>query len=58
LQFRLENFDVTNTQTPANPVTQLGNVNFGKIVATAGIGGFYGQGLGNRTTQLGLKFLF
>jgi hypothetical protein len=58
LQFRLENFDVTNTQTPGNPTTQLGNVNFGKITSTGGIGGFYLQGTGNRQTQLGLKFLF
>ena len=58
LQFRLENFDVTNTQTPGNPTTQLGNVNFGKITSTGGIGGYYLQGTGNRQTQLGLKILF
>jgi hypothetical protein len=58
LQFRLENFDVTNTQTPQTPNTQLGNVNFGKITATGGIGGFYLQGTGNRHTQLGLKIIF
>jgi single-stranded DNA-binding protein len=58
LQFRLENFDVTNTQTPQAPNTQLGNVNFGKITATGGIGGYYLQGTGNRHTQLGLKIIF
>ena len=58
LQFRLENFDVTNSQMPGNPNTILGNVNFGKIVTIGGIGGFYGQGTGNRQTQLGLKLLF
>ena len=57
-QFRLENFDVTNTQTPGNPSAQLGNVNFGKITAIGGIGGFYLQGTGNRQTQIALKILF
>jgi hypothetical protein len=33
-------------------------VNFGKITSTGGIGGFFGQGTGNRQTQLGLKILF
>jgi flavin-binding protein dodecin len=48
LQFRLESFDVTNTQTPANPNTTLGSTTFGQITAISG----------SRQQQLGLKILF
>jgi hypothetical protein len=48
LQFRLESFDVTNTQTPANPNTTVGSTTFGEITSISG----------SRQQQLGLKILF
>jgi hypothetical protein len=48
LQFRLESFDVTNTQTPANPNTTVGSTTFGQITSISG----------SRQQQLGLKIIF
>jgi hypothetical protein len=48
LQFRLESFDVTNTQTPANPNTTVGSTTFGRITSISG----------SRQQQLGLKIIF
>jgi hypothetical protein len=48
LQFRLESFDVTNTQTPANPNTTVGSTTFGAITSISG----------SRQQQLGLKIIF
>ncbi|HXE62377.1 MAG TPA: TonB-dependent receptor [Bryobacteraceae bacterium] len=48
LQFRLESFNVTNTQSPANPNTSVGNTNFGRITSISG----------SRQQQVGLKILF
>ena len=48
MQFRLETFDTTNTQTPGNPNTQLGSSTFGQITSISG----------NRQVQLALKLLF
>jgi hypothetical protein len=47
-QFRLESFNVTNTQTPANPNTTVGNTNFGRITSISG----------SRQQQVSLKILF
>jgi hypothetical protein len=51
VDFRADFFDTLNHPNWANPNTQLGNPNFGKIVATTAPGG-------NRTTQLSMKFFF
>ena len=48
MQFRLETFNTTNTQTPGNPNTQLGSSTFGQITSISG----------NRQVQLALKLLF
>jgi Carboxypeptidase regulatory-like domain len=48
LQFRLESFDATNTQTPANPNTTVGSTTFGRITLISG----------SRQQQLGLKIIF
>jgi hypothetical protein len=48
LQFRVETFNTTNTQTPGNPNTQLGSATFGQITTISG----------NRTVQVALKLLF
>jgi hypothetical protein len=47
-QFRLESFDFTNTVLPAQPISVLGQADFGKIITwTSG-----------RQNQIALKFLF
>jgi hypothetical protein len=48
LQFRLESFDLTNTQTPANPNTTVGSTTFGQITSISG----------SRQQQVALKILF
>ena len=48
LQFRLETFNTTNTLLPGNPVSVLGNANFGKIVTVNG----------SRQAQVAMKILF
>ena len=48
MQFRIETFDTTNTQTPGNPNTQLGSATFGQITSISG----------SRTVQVALKLLF
>jgi len=48
LQFRIESFDFTNTVTPAQPVSTLGQADFGKIITFTG----------NRQSQVALKILF
>ena len=48
LQFRLESFDVTNTQSPANPNTTVGSTTFGQITSISG----------SRQQQVALKILF
>jgi hypothetical protein len=48
LQFRLESFDLTNTQTPANPNTTVGSTTFGQITTISG----------NRQQQVALKIIF
>jgi hypothetical protein len=48
LQFRLESFNVTNTQSPGNPNTTVGALTFGQITSISG----------SRQQQLGLKILF
>ena len=48
LQFRVESFDFTNTVTPDQPVSTLGQADFGKIITFTG----------NRQSQVALKILF
>ncbi len=48
LQFRLESFNLTNTQTPNNPNTTVGSTTFGRITGISG----------SRQQQLGLKIIF
>jgi hypothetical protein len=47
-QFRLESFDFTNTVTPAQPISVLGQTDFGKIITWTG----------GRQNQAALKLLF
>jgi hypothetical protein len=47
-QFRLESFDFTNTVTPAQPISVLGQADFGKIITWTG----------GRQNQAALKILF
>jgi carboxypeptidase family protein/TonB-dependent receptor-like protein len=48
---RADFFDAFNHPNYGNPNTQLGNANFGRILATAGVGG-------NRTLQISGSFFF
>ena len=48
LQFRLESFNLTNTQTPGVPNTSMRSTTFGQITSISG----------SRQQQLGFKFLF
>jgi hypothetical protein len=48
MQFRVETFDTTNTQTPGSPNAQLGSATFGRITSISG----------SRTVQVALKLLF
>jgi hypothetical protein len=48
VQFRLESFDFTNTVIPGQPISVLGQADFGKIITWTG----------GRQNQVALKFLF